>query len=199
MKTVVQIILSIAILLLGYLLYDSVMKPIRFNKELANRGDATVERLKDIRKAQVAYKSENGTYTGSFDSLINFINEGNLKVVIAVGSVDDSAAVAAGLVRRDTILVAVKDSLFKNQNPDMLRYVPGRDGLEFEMAAAVLETGSKVKVPVFEAKVHYEKLLAGLTDQLIINIVDEKTKLDKYPGLKVGDIVEPNNNAGNWE
>ena len=27
----------------------------------------------------------------------------------------------------------------------------------------------------------------------------ERLRLNKYPGLKVGDISEPNNNVGNWE
>ena len=33
MKAVIQIVLLVVIIVLGYLLYESIMKPIRFNNE----------------------------------------------------------------------------------------------------------------------------------------------------------------------
>ena len=36
-------------------------------------------------------------------------------------------------------------------------------------------------------------------DQERVNLIDKEEQLDHYPGLKMGDINEPNNNAGNWE
>jgi len=38
-----------------------------------------------------------------------------------------------------------------------------------------------------------------LDKQLLINLKDVQAKLGKYCGLRVGDIEQPNNNAGNWE
>jgi hypothetical protein len=35
--------------------------------------------------------------------------------------------------------------------------------------------------------------------QLIVNLKAESERMNKYPGLKVGSIDAPNNNAGNWE
>lgn len=58
---------------------------------------------------------------------------------------------------------------------------------------------SGVPVPLFEACMPYRHLLAGMDNQLRINLDAEKIKLEKYPGLKVGDIEKANNNAGNWE
>ena len=34
---------------------------------------------------------------------------------------------------------------------------------------------------------------------IIVNLKAEKEDMRQYPGLKVGDIENPNNNAGNWE
>jgi hypothetical protein len=76
-------------------------------------------------------------------------------------------------------------------------YTGGRD--QFELAAGVLETGSKVKVKVFECKVYFDVLLFGLDQQLIINLNQEKRDLDKFPGIKIGSLTELTNNAGNWE
>lgn len=58
---------------------------------------------------------------------------------------------------------------------------------------------SGVPVPLFEACMPYKQLLKGLDNQLRINLDCEREKLEKYKGLKVGDIEKANNNAGNWE
>lgn len=199
MKTVYQIVLAILIVVIGYFVVDSIMKPIRFKKEKEKRYDVTIQRLKDVRTAQVAYRSRYSKYTGSFDTLITFLKEGQFKVVKQIGSEDDSLAVAQGKVYRDTILVAVRDSLFKNYAVDSLRFVPFSGGDQFELAAGELETGSKVKVKVFECKAHNDIILKGLERQEIINLNDLAKKLEKYAGLKVGSMTEATNNAGNWE
>lgn len=199
MKTVYQIVLAIVIVVIAYFVYESIMAPIRFEKEKNKRYDVTIQRLKDVRTAQVAYRSRYSKYTGSFDTLITFLKEGQFKVVKQIGSEDDSLAVAQGKVYRDTILVAVRDSLFKNYPVDSLRFVPFSGGEQFELAAGEIETGSKVKVKVFECKAPSEVILKGLDRQEIINMNDLAKKLEKYPGLKVGSMTEATNNAGNWE
>ncbi|MGE0076654.1 MAG: hypothetical protein AB7S48_02225 [Bacteroidales bacterium] len=199
MKTVYQILLAILIVVVAYFVYESIMAPIRFDKEKGKRYDATIQRLKDVRTAQLAYRSRYSKFTGSFDTLITFLKEGEFKVVKQIGSADDSIAVALGKVRRDTIKVAVRDSLFKNFAVDSLRFVPFSGGESFELKAGELETGSKVKVKVFECKAPNDVILKGLDHQEIININDLAKKLEKYPGLKVGSMTEATNNAGNWE
>ena len=71
MKLVVQIVLAAVVVLLGYLLVDSIMKPIRFERAKDVRYQATIERLKEIRTAQEAYRSVYHRYTGNFDTLLN--------------------------------------------------------------------------------------------------------------------------------
>ncbi len=209
MKTVIQIVLLIAIVGLAYLCYDSINSVIEFNRVHKLRTEANIEKLKDIRTAQVAYKSQYEKYTGSFDSLINFVKSDSLKLVKKEGSLSDSLlaegwteekALKVGMIKRDTILVSVLDSLFgKNYHIDSLKYVPFVDNEEYEMGAGIVQTGSGVKVEVFEAKVHNNVYLDGLDEQEIINLNDKASKLEKYPGLKVGSLEETNNNAGNWE
>ena len=64
---------------------------------------------------------------------------------------------------------------------------------------AVIRKVSGIEVPLFEACMPYKSLLRGLDNQLRINLDAERTDTDRYPGLKVGSITTPNNNAGNWE
>ncbi len=209
MKTVIQIVLIILIIGLSYLCVDSINRPIRFNKEHKLRSNAVIENLKDIRTAQVAYKSLYDKYTGSFDTLINFVKLDSLKLVKKEGSLSDSLlaegwteekALKVGMIKRDTILVSVLDSLFGKQYAiDSLKYVPFTDLEEYDMGAGIVETGSGVKVQVFEAKVHNNIYLNGLEQQEIDNLSDKTLKLERYPGLKVGSLTETNNNAGNWE
>jgi hypothetical protein len=210
MKKVIQAILVLAVLVLAFFIYESVQKPIRFEREQIKRYNAAIERLKDIRTAQIAYKTVYGKYTGSFDTLIHFLNTGEFKVVKMIGSIPDSLldagmtekqALKQKLISRDTILVAVKDSLFKSStfSIDSLKVVPFTGGRQFEMAMGEVTTGSKVKVMVFEAKVTNDVLLEGLDRQLIINFNEYREKVADFPGLRVGSLNEANNNAGNWE
>ncbi|HPF93958.1 MAG TPA: hypothetical protein PLV65_08465, partial [Tenuifilaceae bacterium] len=142
MKTVYQILLLVAIAILSYFIYESVMTPIRFNKEKDKRYDKTIERLKDIRTAQLAFRSENSKFTGSFDTLIDFVKHDSFKVVRQIGSMDDSVAVAKGLVYRDTVKISVLDSIFPKAYPvDSLRFVPYTGGKEFELGSGEITTG----------------------------------------------------------
>ncbi len=204
MKTITQIILGVVIILLGYLLVDSIMKPINFNRVKKQRYEATIERLKDIRKAQVAFKSRYGRYTGSFDTLIDFVRSDSFKVVRAIGVVPDTLtekqALEKGIITRDTTKISVFDSLFFAGYPlDSLRYVPYVAPAQFKMGAGIVETESNVKVNVFEAAVHNNMLLKGLDKQLIINLNKEREDITGFPGLKVGSLEKTTNNAGNWE
>lgn len=209
MKAVINILLTVVILFLAYLLYESIMKPIRFNKEKDRREASIKQRLIDIRSAEVLFRSKYGKYTGSFDTLINFIKYDSLPVVFRKGALTDEMvkegisereAIKRKLIVRDTSYVAITDSVFKISYPiDSIRFVPFSSRAEFSLAAAAVETASKVVVQVFEASVHNNVFLAGLDRQLVINYNFLRKELTGFPGMRVGNVKEPNNNAGNWE
>jgi hypothetical protein len=189
-KKAIQILLAVIILVLGYLIFESIMTPIRFKKERQHREEATIKRLKDIRIAQIAFKSEYERFTGDFDSLIEVMGKPEAEKI----------ALGQGLIERDTIQLSVIDSLFYAGYPvDSIRFVSFTTGQEFELGAGELETGSKVRVKVFEAMVPYSILLEGLDPQLIASYTEERERITGYPGLKVGSVDEATNNAGNWE
>jgi len=210
MKTALNIVFTIIIIVLSYFLVESIMKPIRFNKEKDAREAAIKERLIDIRTAQEAFKSVKGYYTGSFDTLIAFLQTDSLPLVykrgsltdemIAAGITTEKEAVKKGLISRDTSYIPVRDSIFDKGYPtDQLRYVPGMEKTEFQMSAGRVMTTSMVLVNVFEAFVMNDVFLGDLDRQLVINYNDQRTKITGFPGIKVGDVKVPNNNAGNWE
>jgi hypothetical protein len=201
MKTILQIILGVIVVVLAYFLYDSLMEPIRFNKAVEYRKGLVVQRLKNIRELQTAYKDGYGRFTRSFDTLINFYKNDSLKIVKQVGSWDDSVAVAKKLVYTDTLRIAVKDSLLKSVkgfNIDSIAFVPLVNE-QFKLSDSLFHSISNVTIPLFEASVHNDVYLKGLNRQSVVNLNDEQENMNKYPGLKVGSITQPNNNAGNWE
>jgi type II secretory pathway pseudopilin PulG len=172
---IARIVLTVVSLVLVYLIYKGIKDPIDWQKEKKIRYAKVIERLKDIRAAQMAYRSEKGEYAASFDTLIYFLKNGNFTVVKQIGDPEDSTAV----VIRDTTYVPVRDSLFKGRTEviDSLPFVPFGDGATFKMSAGKIEKGN-VMVNVFE-------------------VVDTKP-FDPNHVLKVGSMTEPTN-AGNWE
>ena len=62
-KIIVEVLLLALIVLLVHLIVASIMKPVNFNKQRAFRESVAIQRLKDIRTLQVAYKSVNGKFT----------------------------------------------------------------------------------------------------------------------------------------
>jgi hypothetical protein len=210
MRTVIQILLFAAALVISYFIYKSIQDPLDFEKAKTERYSTVIEKLKDIRKAQVAYKDVYGQYTGSWDTLINFVKHDSVKLVRKIGMLNDSMIAAGinerkalklGLIIRDTIRESVLSSVFTDNYPaNELKFIPGIDEkVEFHLAATIFTTGSGIKVPIFQAKAHNNNILKGLDGQLIINLNDQRRVQEKYPGLRVGSLGEANNNAGNWE
>ena len=226
-KIILEIVLVPVIALLVWAIVQSIMKPVNFNKQKAYRETVAVQRHKDIRTLQVAYKSVNAKFTSTVDSLKDFYNNGKMAIVMQVGSMDDSLAMIhtekikkasrkkmtgedflklyeAGdrnLVFSVETKIPVKDTLFLGRtdfNVVSLATIPFSGGEPVQMDA-IVKTVSGVQVPLFEAKMPYKLLLKGLDNQLRINLDAERRDQNRYEGLQVGSVSAPNNNAGNWE
>lgn len=226
MKHAIRITLVIAIAFLAYICVMSIITPIRFDNIRAAREKAVIARLINIRKAQIEFKDQNGHYTASCDTLVDFIKNGKMPVVLKEGTLTDeqlqnglTEAKALKIVksgnkkeiaanglegfRRDTSYVSVYESLFANDlkedQIDQIVVVPFSNGQKFEMETASFTNNTSNRIiPLFEVRAPYDMYLSDLNRQELINLKDEKKQLEKYPGLKVGSIQEPNN-AGNWE
>ena len=71
------------------------MTPVNFDKEKTAKYDATIARLKDIRKAEIAFKDVNGVFCGDMDSLIHFVKYGKIPKIRKVGMLTDEMIEAA--------------------------------------------------------------------------------------------------------
>ena len=228
MKTVLNIVLAAIAVFLLYICYESVMGPVRFEEEKGIRDKAVQARLLDIRKAQAEYSNTHDRqYTNNFDSLIYFVKNQKLPLVFKKGVLSDAQlenglteAKAMAIINkakktgkydevkknglenfsRDTTWVAVIDTIFpKGFNADSLRYVPFGNGVQFQMDTLTQIARSGAPICLLEVKTPYEAYLGDLDKQEIINLKDQQQQLNKYCGLKIGDLETANNNAGNWE
>ena len=208
MKVTLKILLAVAVVLLAYMCYRSVMGPIEFDKTREQRENLIKARLIDIRKAQIEYKNIHKVHAANFDELSKFLKDEKLPFLIKEGVLTDEQlekgrteqeAVKKGLIRRDTVWVTAVDTLFgSGYNVDDMRNVPGAN-VQFSMDTATLTSGSGYTVKVFQCGVLYDDYLGDLDKQLVYNLKDKAEKMNKYQGLRVGSIEEINNNAGNWE
>ena len=119
---------------------------------------------------------------------------------------NDAEVIKNGLAgfRRDTIELNMIPSLYKGEydeeNIATITEIPFSDGKQFELEVNNdYKTSQGIRVPLFEARAPFESYLGDLNKQELVNLIDREQKLEHYPGLKVGDVFSPNNNAGNWE
>lgn len=197
-KLLISIVLFAIIIFLGYKVFDSIMQPVKFNNEKDKREAEVIQRLKDIRSAQVFYKKANNKYMGSFDTLIDFLKTYEIPVIKLIPDPEDTTFTKS---ISDTMgYVKVMDSLFgkrKSFDVNQLSIIPFSENMPFEMQAGTVPRGG-VTVSVFEAKALFKTYLNGLDEQRVNNLIASEEQIDKFPGLRVGSMEEPSTD-GNWE
>jgi len=199
---ILRIVLWIPIALLAYMVYSSVMDPIKFGEEKQTRYTDAIGNLIDVRKSELAYKSVNGKFTNNWGKLVEFVDSAHFTLI----SRRDTSYMAYDEVYRmdrlkeeiiiDTLgTVAVKDSLFKlSLSYKTMMNVPHTDGMKFELKTAVINKNG-IKVPVFVARVKKVDLLNGMDSQLVQEAIDAFDVKGNY--LQVGDINQ-SSVSGNW-
>lgn len=202
-QKIIQIVLVLVIVFLGFKVYQSIMSPVKFNKEMKYRQSKIIQRLKDFRDVEFAYKSLNRKYISDCDTLISFIKNDSIPVIKMVPDPSDTTFTRS---IRDTIgKINVYDSIFgkrENFNVDLMFYIPFsekyfKNGLKIDLKAGKIER-SKISIPVFEILVHDSTYLSDLNRQLMLNNIETKNQMDKYPGVKVGSLIDASTD-GNWE
>lgn len=209
-KKIAQIVLAVVIVLLVYVIYQQISTPIKFDKELATRQAAVIERIKDIRTAQRAFKSKYMHFTGNFDSLEQFILNDTLELERKLVDEYDSVAMAqlkkSGRKNVEKFKIAVIDTIFSPKKLTAaqvkeMRYIPFSNNKEYYLDAGIITTESKVVIPVVECRAPYKEFLDTVTfHQEVVNLIDDQqNNFNRYPGIKFGSMEAGNNEAGNWE
>ncbi len=204
-KPILHIVLWAIIAFLGYQTFMSVYGELKFNELKEKRYAVVIEKLKDIRDAELAFRQVNGKFTDNFDDLVKFVENGKFIITQRRDTtVFDAEAtkrflgvtMTKEIVIVDTLAyVPVKDSLFgaDTRYKTMMNVPVGKPGAKFTLKAGFLD-----KIPVFEASVDKSILLDGEDTNLIAK-EKQVVSVDGVngPALSVGSMVEVKTN-GNW-
>ncbi len=210
MKKAVQIVLGLVIIALIWVIASLIARPLSFEKQLEERNAVVIEKLKDIRTAERAYKSKYKKFTDNFDTLAHFILNDSLQMERKLVDEDDSVAMA--MLKRlkkknvETYYIHVIDTIFSPrkltaEDVHNLRYIPFTNNtVEFYLEAGEAATGSTMVLPVIECRAPYKAYLDTIEyRQNIINLIDDRVNnFGQYAGLMFGSMEGSNNEAGNW-
>ena len=205
-KPFLIIIFGLLSIFLGYLIYNSINAPIKFNKVRQERFSAVIDKLKDIRNAQEAYKTVNGKFAGDFNSLVKFVDTGNYTITQQRDSSFMRMNQAYGIdFSVDTVVidtlgtVKVKDSLFKNSDryKTMMDVPFSQNNEKFSLKADMIDK-SGYKAPVFEAAVKKDVVLYDQPNSLVAQ-ENARLSVEEVNGnsIKVGSLTDVSTN-GNW-
>lgn len=210
MKLVIQIVLWIVIIFLGWQLWSSIMAPVEFNKIKQARYAKVIQNLKDVQMAELAHKEITGNFTGDWDSLVSFIDTAQYAITqrrdTSYADVERNKAfgISSGYfiegILIDTLgFVPVKDSLFRGSDRYRTMMNVPIEGVneKFELDAGTI-TRNQIEYSVFEVKVSKDIVLHDLDKDLLSQ---EKLvqSVDGVNGayIKVGSLNEVNT-SGNW-
>ena len=191
---------------LVFAIYNSINAPIEFNMVKNERYLKVIDRLKDIRNAQVAFKSVNGIYSNDFEELVKFVYSAQFTIV----QKRDSSYMQYDRVYRIDMLrevivvdtlgyVSVKDSLFSNTDSYKSMASIPIDGIDekFKLKADIIDKNG-YNVPVFEVRVSKDLILFDQNKDLI---TQEKQTVSvdgvNGPDIVLGSLSDVSTN-GNW-
>ena len=141
---------------LAFYLINSIKYSIDEEARINAAEDKVIEKLKMIRDAQIAFQSVNGKFANEWDSLLNFVENGN---IFLIQRREETVLLDYGAEETTLYLdtlgsITVIDSLFSsipNFKASNLIFVPGYENVKFEIWASKIEKGG-VEVDVVEVR-----------------------------------------------
>ena len=205
-RNITTYVLYFLSVVLVFLIFRSINAPIKFNEVKNERYSIVIDRLKDIRNAQIAFKSVNGIYSNDFQELIKFVDSAEFTITQKRDSsyMEYDRIYRIDMLREiivtDTLgFVSVKDSLFAN-NLDYkdMAFVPIQ-GIEslFSLKANIIDKNG-YNVPVFEVRVPKDIVLFDQNKDLLSQ-EKETISVDGVngPDLVLGSLTDVST-SGNW-
>ena len=212
MKKVILVLVALVVVALAYITIQSVLAPVNFDKKQTKIEVELQKQLKKIASLEEAYKSVYDKYANK-EELIDFVQNGRVFYVRAEGDytsamrdqgLSEEDPARRGLIRRDTIWVAAKDTLL-NDGTDLAKLfvIPNNPDSSIHVVASSIEQEvgeAKIQMPVFQASASYESYLNPLNNPRRVRekVEAARAKTNAYPGLRVGSLTEAKTN-GNWE
>jgi hypothetical protein len=194
MRLIINIVLAVLIALLGYMLYNAILEPIKFQEVKAKRGIVVQDKLKNIRTAQEIYRTIKGDFAPSFDSLNYVLKNDSIPFIKLISDPEDpeNEEKFQKVITYSSAMDSIRNLKF---NLDSLRYVPfAPKGTEFLISADTM-TFQSTLVSVVEVGTPWKSFMGQFGDA---SYKKYDHTYDPNKKLKFGDLNKPSL-SGNWE
>ena len=193
----------------GYSNFQTINEELVLTKKKNLIKAKMIQRLKDVRTAEIAFQETNGVFTKNWVSLKSFVRSGKIATVKNIGAIPDTLTasqceelglfvsrpagmsdaqiIKAGLIVRDTIYENALQVLFENEKSMSKRKFP-LDLDHFDIAPGTTDTQLKLEAGQIE--------VSGGVKRNVFACYDP----EPFSGtpLKVGSMTEAMTN-GNWK
>lgn len=199
---IIRIPIWLLIIFMSYKIIAAVLEPINFSDLKLERYTKVIDKLNEIRDAQIIHKSVKKKYAKNFDELTDFIENGQIPLLarreVSYTKYDPVYRIDVQIEETviDTLgFVPVRDSLYKGGDEfKTLRYIPFTDNKEFSIKTSRIAKNG-VYVDVFEVKAKKRDVLS---DQPLYLLKQEDEAIDvRGAFIQLGSLEELSLN-GNW-
>ncbi|MDA8571525.1 hypothetical protein N9K91_06460 [Schleiferiaceae bacterium] len=195
----IKAVLIVMCLFLTVRIYQSIMQPIKFQRIERSRLCDITEQLENIREAQLAYKSEMGSYCASIQELVGFVDTGYISIIERKDtSFMYYDKIYQKEMNKDSVIIRVLGQekvsmqLFgEGFIAESLRHISGTDS-SFTMDASEINKNG-VDVATFEVSAPYKVIFADIAEEF-----PQAYGKAENNSLTIGSLTEPTI-SGNYE
>ncbi len=222
-RTLISTLLVLLVVVLAIFAARSIMRPEKFRQTYEDRKTANVNNLKTIRCAQTIYKNVFKKYTADIDSLVDFVNNGQVEVEKTVGNFPDTMsqeeAFKRGLITKKVVKIPAIEKMLEldpnitRENFKNFQYIPFSDKQKYEIQTGSIASKT-YEIPVYRIEVSKDQLLVNMDRSItpentgVIgkiwnkifynNLAEEEQYRDQYDDIYMGSLTEAST-AGSWE
>lgn len=222
-RALISTLLVILVVILAIFAARSIMRPEKFRQTYEDRKTLNVNNLKTIRCAQTIYKNVFKVYASDIDTLVDFVNNGQVEVEKTVGNFPDTmsqeTAFKLGLIKKQIVKIPAIDKMLEldpnltRENFKNFQYIPFSDKEKYEIQTGSIASKT-YEIPVYRIDVPIDQILvnmdrsitpenAGVFSRLwnkifYNNLAEEDQYKSQYGDIYMGSLTEAST-AGSWE
>lgn len=222
-RALISTLLVLIVVVLAVFAARSIMRPEKFRQTYEDRKTLNVNNLKTIRCAQTIYKNVFKVYASDIDSLVDFVNNGQVEVEKTVGNFPDTMsqeqAFKLGLIKKQVVKIPAIDKMLEldpnltRENFKNFQYIPYSDKEKYEIQTGSIASKT-YEIPVYRIDVSLDQILVNMDrsitpenagvfskfwNKIFYNkLAEEEQYKSQYSDIYMGSLTEAST-AGSWE
>ena len=222
-RALISTLLVIIVVILAIFAARSIMRPEKFRQIYEDRKTLNVNNLKTIRCAQTIYKNVFKVYASDIDSLVDFVNNGQVEVEKTVGNFPDTMsqeqAFKLGLIKKQIVKIPAIDKMLEldpnltRENFTNFQYIPFSDKEKYQIQTGSIASKT-YEIPVYRIDVSEDQILVNMDRSITPenagvfskfwnkifynNLANEEQYKSQYGDIYMGSLTEAST-AGSWE